>query len=219
MVVEVGKQDLAIIERVLTVGHDLVVINNATYPQPPVVKRLLRKCPCPIWIMRPSRNPTQRVLAAVNPHPAEVELNQMILELASSMVERYGGELHVGHSWELYGDAPESALFNFTPAVGFEQLRDETEAASQLALDELLASGSFADAPWQTHLRHGPAEQVVPELVSEYQIDLLVMGTVARSGLDGVLIGNTAERVLDDVRCSVMAVKPPGFVSPIRVST
>jgi universal stress protein E len=143
----------------------------------------------------------------------------MILELASSMVERYGGELHVGHSWEPYGDAPESALLNFTPAVGFDQLRDETEAASRLVRNELLASGSFSDAPWQTHLRHGPAEQVVPELVSEYQIDLLVMGTVARSGLDGVLIGNTAERVLDDVRCSVMAVQPPGFVSPIRVST
>ena len=95
----------------------------------------------------------------------------------------------------------------------------ETEAASQLALDELLASGSSVDAPWQKYLRHGPAEQVVPELVNEYQIDLLVMGTVARSGLNGVLIGNTAERVLDEVPCSVLAVKPPGFVSPIHVST
>ena len=53
--------------------------------------------------------------------------------------------------------------------------RDETEAASQFALDELLASGPFVDAPWQKHLRHGPAEQVVPELANEYQIDLLVM--------------------------------------------
>jgi universal stress protein E len=68
-------------------------------------------------------------------------------------------------------------------------------------------------------LRHGHVEQVVPELVNEYQIDLLVMGTVSRSALDGVLIGNTAERVLDDVRCSVLAVKPTGFLSPIRVST
>jgi nucleotide-binding universal stress UspA family protein len=98
-------------------------------------------------------------------------------------------------------------------------VRDETEAASQFALDELLASGPFVDAPWQKYLRHGPAEQVVPELVNEYQIDLLVMGTVARSGFNGVLIGNTAERVLDEVRCSVLAVKPPEFVSPIHVST
>ena len=45
------------------------------------------------------------------------------------------------------------------------------------------------------------------------------MGTIARTGLPGVLIGNTAEKVLDDVHCSVVAVKPPGFVSPLSAQT
>ena len=42
------------------------------------------------------------------------------------------------------------------------------------------------------------------------------MGTVGRSGIDGVIIGNTAEKVLNRIECSVLALKPPGFVTPIR---
>ncbi len=43
----------------------------------------------------------------------------------------------------------------------------------------------------------------------------VVMGTVARTGVAGLLVGNTAERLLDEVRCSVITLKPPGFVSPV----
>ena len=59
---------------------------------------------------------------------------------------------------------------------------------------------------------------MLPELVARHRINLLVMGTVARDGVSGLIIGNTAETVLDVVRCSVLAVKPPGFVSPIRLA-
>lgn len=215
VIVDVGKPALAIIQRVLSQGHDLVVVNDAGYPMSPLVKRLLRKCPCPVWVIEPTRNRTPRVLAAVNPHPGEEELNRTILELAASMVDRYGGDLHVVHAWSLYSEEPEGTVFNFTPAITAEALRAETLAASQQALDELLASGTYADAPWNVHLVEGPAEHVIPELVREHGIDLLVMGTIARSGYKGIVIGNTAERVLDEVRCSVMAVKPAGFVSPI----
>jgi nucleotide-binding universal stress UspA family protein len=135
------------------------------------------------------------------------------------MVAEFGGELHVGHAWKVYGDSPDGAVFNFTPAVEFDQLRDEARTDHANALSAVLADGRYADAPWQVHLEHGPADDVIPRMVRRYDIDLLVMGTIARSGIDGVVIGNTAERILDQVRCSVLAVKPEGFVSPIRVPT
>ena len=217
--VDVGTPALAIIQRVVSNGHDLVVVNDAGHPMSPLVKRLLRKCPCPVWVIKPSRTQTSSVLAAVNPHPDEAELNGIILELAASLAERYGGDLHVAHAWSLYAEEPDGTVFNFTPAISAEALRDETHAASKRALDELLATSTVADAPWKIHLIEGPAEHILPTLVREHGIDLLVMGTIARSGLQGVLIGNTAERVLDEVRCSVMAVKPPGFVSPITAAS
>ena len=81
------------------------------------------------------------------------------------------------------------------------------------ALAELLTASGVPDAPWQIRLAKGPPAQVVSGVVQRHRINLLVMGTVARAGVGGMLIGNTAEQVLDEVRCSAMAVKPPGFAS------
>ena len=219
MIVEVGKPGVAIIEHVLTGGHDLVVVSDSNASQAPSVNRLLRKCPCPVWVIKPTHHTDQRILAAVNPHPDEADLNRLILELASSMVAEFGGQLHVGHAWEVYGDSSDGATFNFTPAVEFDQLHDEVQTAHTDALAAVLADARFADAPWQVHLERGPADDAIPQMVRKYDIDLLVMGTIARSGIDGVVIGNTAERILGEVRCSVLAVKPDGFVSPIHAPT
>ena len=47
-------------------------------------------------------------------------------------------------------------------------------------------------------------------------IDLLVMDIIARSGISGALIGNTVERLLPHVFCSVLALKPDDFQCPIQ---
>ena len=60
---------------------------------------------------------------------------------------------------------------------------------------------------------------VIPEFVVGHGTELVVMGTVARGGIAGLLIGNTAERVLRKLPCSVLAVKPDDFVSPVILPT
>lgn len=42
------------------------------------------------------------------------------------------------------------------------------------------------------------------------------MGTVARTGIPGFIIGNTAENILQKIDCSLLALKPLGFVSPVK---
>jgi len=58
----------------------------------------------------------------------------------------------------------------------------------------------------------------VIDLAAEHGIDLIVMGTVCRTGVAGFFIGNTAENVLQQVDCSVLTVKPEGFVSPVNLA-
>jgi len=41
------------------------------------------------------------------------------------------------------------------------------------------------------------------------------MGTISRAGIAGLLVGNTAERLLDQLDCSLLTVKPGDFVSPV----
>ena len=69
----------------------------------------------------------------------------------------------------------------------------------------------------QVHIVKGKAHKVIQDLVQEQKADLVVMGTVARTGIPGVITGNTAESILNNIGCSVLAVKPPGFVTPVTL--
>ncbi len=69
------------------------------------------------------------------------------------------------------------------------------------------------------HMLKGSADFVLPTFVVEQRVDLVVMGTVARRGAPGWMIGNTAEQMLDRIDCSLLAMKPDGFVCPIKQST
>jgi nucleotide-binding universal stress UspA family protein len=66
------------------------------------------------------------------------------------------------------------------------------------------------------HLVKGKAGDVIPAFVEKRGIDLVVIGTVGRSGIPGLLIGNTAEEILNAVDCSVLTLKPEGFETPIQ---
>ena len=63
----------------------------------------------------------------------------------------------------------------------------------------------------------GAARKVVPTLARQIETDLIIMGTVARTGIPGFIMGNTAEEILNQIDCSVLAVKPPGFATPITL--
>jgi nucleotide-binding universal stress UspA family protein len=74
----------------------------------------------------------------------------------------------------------------------------------------------MAESGGRIHLPKGEAGELIPEVAERERIDLVVMGTVARSGIPGFFIGNTAERILHSLPSSVLAVKPDGFVSPVK---
>jgi nucleotide-binding universal stress UspA family protein len=67
------------------------------------------------------------------------------------------------------------------------------------------------------HLVKGRARKEIPALAREIDCDLVVMGTVARTGIPGFIMGNSAEAILSQIDCSVLAIKPPGFTSPVSL--
>jgi nucleotide-binding universal stress UspA family protein len=209
---------LTIAHRVLRQGHDLLIkaAEQVTGPRAlfhPTDRNLMRKCPCPVWMMRLERHATyRRILAAVDPFPDDAtnaDLNRQILELSSSQAVRDGAELHLVHAYHIRSEALLPAEFNV------EEYRKAVAAQSRERLERLLAGYSI---PRQnTHLEEGLPGEVIPAVASRERIDLIVMGTLARVGIPGLLIGNTAERTLDHVECDVLAVKPRGFVTPVRL--
>ncbi|WP_287817984.1 universal stress protein, partial [Idiomarina sp.] len=65
------------------------------------------------------------------------------------------------------------------------------------------------------YLSQGLPEQVIPEAAKQLDAELVVLGTIGRTGLSAALLGNTAEHVLDQLNCDVLAIKPEDFVSPL----
>ena len=65
-------------------------------------------------------------------------------------------------------------------------------------------------------LKRGSPRKVIAAQAEKLQPDVLVMGTIARTGVPGFIIGNTAEDILNSVDCSVLTVKPPDYESPIK---
>ena len=84
-------------------------------------------------------------------------------------------------------------------------------------MNELLARHTVKGINPQVHLTEGNAKDVILSLAREEHIEIIVMGTVGRIGLPGLFIRNTAEEVLRQVDCSVLTVKPGGFVTPVTI--
>jgi nucleotide-binding universal stress UspA family protein len=179
---------------------------------------LLRKCPCPVWIDRPGSSTSYRhILAAVDPFDDESgNLQRLILDLATSLAEREHAALDVVHAWELPGESMLTNGRGRMPRDEFERLLEARETHHRQALDTLLSGYGLNTRSENVHLVKGRPAQVISAHAGQRQADLIVMGTLGRVGIPGLIIGNTAEDVLRETPTAVLAVKPGGFVSPVE---
>jgi nucleotide-binding universal stress UspA family protein len=105
------------------------------------------------------------------------------------------------------------------PENEIQTLVEREEAKSMQRLESLMREFPDDTARIRVlHLKGRPAPTIIRR-VEEEKIDTLVMGTVARVDIAGFFIGNTAETILSRVTCSVLAVKPEGFVTPVTLNT
>jgi len=235
----IGTPFLEIIREVLRNAHDLVIKCPESLDWLDRLfssddKHLLRKCPCPVWMVRPQTGELfDHILAAVDvddSYPSKElktrqALNEMVIELASSLAMSEFADLHVVHAWEAIGEsALRHGAFSQRPENEINAYVDQTRRHHAQLLDTLIKKVSAKlgeDAADyikpQLHMPKGSARKVIPELAKELEVDCIVMGTVARTGVPGLFMGNTAETILDQLVCSVLAIKPPGFVTPVTL--
>lgn len=221
----VGEPFIEVIRKVLKDNHDLVMVgepaveNSDSPTLSSAVMHLVRKCPVPVWVMRPSEADNCRILALVDPDPGDPVrdgLNELVMALASSLAHREGGELHIGHAWSLEGEAAlRSSPYVSIPGPMVDVMVSNVEATRFGQVDEL-ARRHVPASDRSIHMVAGAPGTVLPRLADRLEIGVIVMGTVGRTGLRGLIMGNTAETILRSVRCSVLAVKPEGFTTPVK---
>jgi len=215
-----GRGATALVDEALAAGHDLVVREGARdlvaprrEPSGAVNLELLRRCPGSVLLVGPggaAEHP--RIAAAVDTSAeaggeADHALNARIAAAAALMAELEGGTVTLLHAWEVLAETTVRRLASPDGYAGY--LADaRRRVADDFARFTRSLGGRLSGA--RAEMRRGEPEDVIPEFVVAEGIDLVVMGSVARRGIPGFLIGNTAERVLPRLPCSVLVVKPAG---------
>lgn len=174
-----------------------------------VATKLLRKCPAPVWVVKPEHDLVQRlVLAATELGPVGDEA----CRLAAMVARAESCPLHVVHAYQVPAklQAEAARVSEERYAAELDKLRARAQAHIRATVHGLVEAVEI-------HLGKGPPATVVREAVAHLDPDLLVMGSLAQVGVPGRLVGATAERLLDRVDCSILALKPLGFESPLRL--
>jgi universal stress protein E len=206
-----------IVRRIAKAKPDLVLKDTHYHP---LIRRslfsntdwnLIRSCPVPLMLVKPSaQRAIKTVIAAVDPvHERDkpADLDHKIITTAQELAAAVGGDMHVVHAFD---PAPAYAVsadaMSFPIAEPINELIAGLRQRHKNALAALLASYSIPEK--HVHLGEGDTREVLIASVEELHADLVVMGAVARGAIKRMLLGSTAELVLDHVPCDLLILKP-----------
>jgi universal stress protein E len=205
------KAWLAITRHALREKSDLVVVGKCSElcADGPLLgsvsAKLLRNCLCAVWVVKPDTAQQPRTLLAATDLTG---VGERVLELAGSIAQECGSALHVVHTLELPITVQMEGAEIRTQYL--EQTRNE-------ACDKIRASlrGLDLRTPAELHVALSSPTRAITECVERLRPDLVVMGTISRGGIPGVIIGNIAERLLARLDCPLLTVKPSDFVCSV----
>lgn len=171
--------------------------------------KLLRYCPAPVLLAKGSALWSHgKVLAAVDlgDHDDQhQQLHDSIVSHAADIAQMISGELH------LLSAHPAPMLSAANPIYQLREtiLQIYADRASRYIAEYDLTEGN-------THIDEGPADTLIPRVAGQISACVTVIGTVARTGISGALIGNTAEVVLDQLKGDVLVLKPDDMIDHLQ---
>ncbi|MFW7522838.1 universal stress protein UspE [Vibrio ostreicida] len=209
----------AITSEVYSGEHDIVIKGTRKHDTlesvifTPTDWHLLRKCPCPVLLVKHADWPEQSsILASVHvgsENDTHLALNDVLVEQMNSLSERLEAKPYLVNAYPITPANITIELPEFDPTTYSDAVRGHHLSAMK-ALRQKHGYGEE-----QTRVQQGLPEDVIPALTQELNAGMVIIGTTGRAGLSAVFIGNTAEHVIDKINCDVLALKPPGYVSPL----
>jgi universal stress protein E len=217
-VVRFGHAGDELVRQVLQGHHDLVVVGTrkrnaaARMLFGSTSQRLIRLCPVPVWIAKPGEvREVREMLVASDFSEAADAATRTAVQIAQAI----GAKLFVVHALEF----PFEAYLRTAGVAETEvhKYRSRLHSEAHENLKGQLEKTDYRTLPHgvKVDVIEGQPDDVVPRFITENEVDLLVIGTFARHGLAGIILGNTAERLLPAVHASLLVVKPASFVCPL----
>ena len=166
--------------------------------------RLLRECPIPVMLVCEKKwSGTKPVLATLDLSTSVASkrrLNHKVLGNALWLSQALGVELQVISAIEVPTLLADLDLVD--PGTYAREAREDMEA-------EIKKLAALFDLPASVFTcKRGPVEKVITSHAAKIRAQIVVMGTVGRTGVKAALMGNTAENVLRHLKTDVFAIKP-----------
>lgn len=172
---------------------------------------LARQCPYPLWFVKESRfGAAPVIVAAVDPmhsHDKPAILDDTIIQSAKMISGLLGGELHLFHSYQRLSEISVQAIKEFKPVkLDVAEIDKKIKQEHRDALDALAMRNDIAKQ--YVHQLPGRTSELLPSFVRNRNAQLVIMGALSRWRLKRMVIGSTAERVMDHLPCDILIVKP-----------
>jgi nucleotide-binding universal stress UspA family protein len=174
--------------------------------------RLVRKCPSSVWVVRKEPATPPRAILATTDFSAA---SRLAVEQALWLAGQAGATLYVLHVLDT-DDMPEDAFDQLAAGTSRQSLRRQVRGEAQRRLEEFIEQLPTGGVAVEPKLTWGTPWREIVRLARNLSVEVVAMGTVGRSGIEGLLLGNTAEKVLSMCEASILSVKPAHFVSPIE---
>jgi universal stress protein E len=173
----------------------------------PVDRHLLRYCKAPLLLIRDSHWVDKPILAAIDPTVTDtkhIALNHNILEYSKMLAQMTKTQLHSVNTFETPNMGPSMDVG--WANIDFQSIKVDTTNAHKNKMESLLKEHDLFINPY--HVLEGRADIVIPNIAKKIDAQLLILGTVGRTGLSGAFIGNTAEHILANMNCDILTLKP-----------
>ncbi len=211
----------AIIQEVLSAKHDLLLKMAHQHSRleslifTPTDWHLLRKCPCPVWMVKDQPwSKKAKALVAVNLSSEEAynkPLNFKLVQETRDLIKYIDHtEVHIISAYPVLPINTLIDIADFDPNL----YNDAIRAQYLIAIKALRQKFSMDEK--YTHVKQGLPEQVIPALAEQLQAGIVVLGTAGRTGISAVVIGNTVESVINHLKCDLLVIKTDQFTCPIE---
>jgi nucleotide-binding universal stress UspA family protein len=223
-----GAPHTEIARTVIGHGYDLVITAEETrttlegllFGKPS--SRIVRTCPCPVWVVKPqAEDRFRRIVAAIEAGGADgapEDVDRAVVSLAANLARAEGCKLDIVHAWDFKGRDLETSRSELLPPMR-RALYRRNRVAHAKALDAVLANVDLEGIDHAVHMPKGDPYRVLLDFSWKSDVDLIVAGTISRTGLDRLIYSNLVERILPLADCAVLAVKSARFVPSIEKAT
>ncbi len=210
-VIEVEKKSQAIAEQVIKFSkeNDIDLVVKTSHPSGNVFHQstdweLIRNLNCNLLLLSEKKwKNKQTILAAIdveNQNALQQNLNHKVLGWTKIIAQSRDDEVHVLSCIELNRALVELDMVETFSVERKKELPLKTQIKA-LADDE----GLLNIKPW---ISAGEPSRKIPSIASAINAELVVIGSVGRKGLQGMMLGNTAEKVLKTIRTDTLIIRP-----------